>query len=255
MGRRNHEEWLVSNFVHVSRSGNINKVERDNAYDNRSSEITKSGVVREVIGQMVDMCLSHDTQKKKLLPNEATIHDFFEFLHWLNDNNQHIKNRRKLFQWFVLTYNTAKKAKDDNGNPIIIWTDSNGSNARDYAGCQRSYDGTQRQARLGVYTVLGGHHKFYGDILPKLDDDVLTQKDSVRDFPPTMRVPLWDKQNGICPLSGIKIPFESIMDGKLYQIDHITPHAEGGQTIFENAQLVCKDENRNKSDDFPTTSL
>ena len=68
-------------------------------------------------------------------------------------------------------------------------------------------------------------------------------------------VPLWDKQNGICPLSGIKIPFESIMDGKLYQIDHIIPHAEGGQTTFENAQLVCKDENRNKSDDFPTASL
>ena len=30
MARRNHEEWLVSNFVHVSRAGNINKVERDN---------------------------------------------------------------------------------------------------------------------------------------------------------------------------------------------------------------------------------
>ena len=255
MSRRNHEEWLVSNFVHVTRSGNINKVERDNAYDNRSTEIDNAGLVREVIGQMVDMCLSHDTQKKKLLPNEATLHDFFEFLHWLNDNNLHIKNRRKLFQWFVLTYNTAKTAKDENGSPIIIWTDQNGSNARDYAGCQRSYDGTQREARLGVYTVLGGHHKIYGDRLPKLDDDVLTQKDSVRDFPPTMRVPLWDKQNGICPLSGIKIPFESIMDGKLYQIDHIIPHAEGGQTTFENAQLVCKDENRNKSDDFPTASL
>ena len=70
-----------------------------------------------------------------------------------------------------------------------------------------------------------------------------------------MRVPLWDKQGGICPLSGIKIPFDSIMDGNLYQIDHIKPHAEGGETTFENAQLVCKDENRNKSDDFPTTSL
>tara|TARA_A100001037_G_scaffold28704_1_gene22862 strand:- start:60 stop:1484 length:1425 start_codon:yes stop_codon:yes gene_type:complete len=255
MSRRNHEEWLVSNFVHVTRTGNINKVERDNAYDNRSTEIDNAGLVREVIGQMVDMCLSHDTQKKKLLPNEATLHDFFEFLHWLNKNNYHIKNRRKLFQWFVLTYNTAKTAKDENGSPIIIWTDQNGSNARDYAGCQRSYDGTQREARLGVYTVLGGHHKIYGDRLPKLDDDVLTQKDSVRDFPPTMRVPLWDRQNGICPLSGIKIPFDSIMDGKLYQIDHIIPHAEGGQTTFENAQLVCKDENRNKSDDFPTASL
>ena len=119
------------------------------------------------------MCLSHDTQKK-LFPNEATLHDFFAFLYWLDKNNYHIKNRRKLLQWFILTYNTAKTAKDDNGNAIIIWSDSNGTNVGYYV--VESYDLPLRTARLNVYTVLGGGHEFYGDILPKLDDDILTQK-------------------------------------------------------------------------------
>ena len=50
-----------------------------------------------------------------------------------------------------------------------------------------------------------------------------------------------------------------IFDGKKYVIDHKIPHAAGieagGTTTFENAQLVCYDENKNKSDRIPTVTL
>jgi len=50
-----------------------------------------------------------------------------------------------------------------------------------------------------------------------------------------------------------------LFNGKKYVIDHIIPHAAGveagGTTTFENAQLVCYDENKNKSDDIPNVTL
>ena len=42
-------------------------------------------------------------------------------------------------------------------------------------------------------------------------------------------------------------------------IDHKTPHAAGveagGTTTYENAQLVCYDENKNKSDKVQLVTL
>ena len=130
---------------------------------------------------------------------------------------------------------------------------------RDYVGTQRSTDLCHREARLGVYTVFGQRHDKYGDILPELDEDVLIQKDSKRDFPVSYRFPLWEKQGGKCAITGIDILFDDIFNGKKYVIDHIIPHAAGieagGTTTFENAQLVCYDENKNKSDDIPNVTL
>ena len=87
-----------------------------------------------------------------------------------------------------------------------------------------------------------------------LDDDVtkksgiypyiLTEDEkhlSIRTFADGMKHKVYEKQKGICVIC--KKHFElSEMEA-----DHITPWHEGGKTIEENCQMLCKDCNRRKS--------
>ena len=51
----------------------------------------------------------------------------------------------------------------------------------------------------------------------------------------------YEKQKGICPVCTEHFEIDD-MHG-----DHITPWHEGGQTISENCQMLCKEDNRRKS--------
>ncbi len=63
----------------------------------------------------------------------------------------------------------------------------------------------------------------------------------IRAFSDTIKQKVYEKQNGICVVC--KKEFDiSAMEG-----DHITPWHEGGKTIEENCQMLCKDCNRRKS--------
>jgi len=87
-----------------------------------------------------------------------------------------------------------------------------------------------------------------------LDDDVskksgiypyiLTRDEkhlSIRAFTDSVKQKAYELQKGKC--AECKEPFElSEMEG-----DHITPWHEGGKTVEENCQLLCKEDNRRKS--------
>ena len=61
-------------------------------------------------------------------------------------------------------------------------------------------------------------------------------------------IDLWKSQKGICPLTGKKINARDIMNGQIIEVDHhFIPHSKGGKTIKENAALVYKEANRQKS--------
>jgi len=64
---------------------------------------------------------------------------------------------------------------------------------------------------------------------------------NVRPFSDAMKYGAYERQNGICPKCEKQFEFEQ-MEG-----DHITPWCEGGKTITENCQMLCKDCNRRKS--------
>ena len=73
---------------------------------------------------------------------------------------------------------------------------------------------------------------------------VLTRKDkylSIRAFTPNMKREAFERQDGICPVC--KNNFEI---GEM-EADHIDPWHEGGKTIAENCQMLCKECNRRKS--------
>ena len=63
----------------------------------------------------------------------------------------------------------------------------------------------------------------------------------LRAFPEDIKLAVWEQQGHICPLCGKEFDFE-FMEG-----DHIKPWREGGRTVIENCQMLCRDCNRHKS--------
>ena len=62
----------------------------------------------------------------------------------------------------------------------------------------------------------------------------------LRAFPEDIKLAVWEKQQRICPHCGKEYDFE-FMEG-----DHITPWHEGGRTVIENCQMLCRECNRRK---------
>ena len=62
----------------------------------------------------------------------------------------------------------------------------------------------------------------------------------LRAFPDDIKLAVYEKQQGICPLCGNHFELEQ-MEG-----DHITPWRDGGRTVEANCQMLCRDCNRRK---------
>lgn len=62
----------------------------------------------------------------------------------------------------------------------------------------------------------------------------------LRAFPDDIKMEVWEKQGHICPLCGKEFDLE-FMEG-----DHIKPWREGGRTVIENCQMLCRECNRKK---------
>lgn len=73
---------------------------------------------------------------------------------------------------------------------------------------------------------------------------VLTRKEkflNIRSFTDKQKREAYERQKGKCPVCKDKWKIEEM------EADHITPWHDGGKTISENCQLLCKDDNRRKS--------
>lgn len=64
---------------------------------------------------------------------------------------------------------------------------------------------------------------------------------SLRSFTKSQKREKYEEQNGICPICGKHFEIDE-MEG-----DHITPWSEGGKTELDNLQMLCKEDNRRKS--------
>ena len=63
----------------------------------------------------------------------------------------------------------------------------------------------------------------------------------LRAFPDDIKLAVWEEQGRRCALCGKEFDFE-FMEG-----DHITPWRDGGRTVKENCQMLCRECNRRKS--------
>lgn len=87
-----------------------------------------------------------------------------------------------------------------------------------------------------------------------LDDDVtkksgiypyiLTRDErhlSIRAFSESQKLEAYEMQEGVCPMCGEEFEIEQM------EADHIIPWSDGGKTITENCQMLCRHCNRQKS--------
>ena len=65
---------------------------------------------------------------------------------------------------------------------------------------------------------------------------------SIRAFSEKIRRETFKKQSGKC------IKCDGIFEIEQMEADHITPWSQGGKTIPDNCQMLCKTCNRTKSD-------
>ena len=73
---------------------------------------------------------------------------------------------------------------------------------------------------------------------------VLTHQEkhlSIRAFTDSQKRAAYERQKGICPMCGEHFDIDGM------EADHITPWSEGGRSIPENCQTLCKECNRRKS--------
>lgn len=64
---------------------------------------------------------------------------------------------------------------------------------------------------------------------------------SKRTFSSTDKRTAYERQKGICPVTGVYVPFEDM------QADHIVPWWKGGTTTLDNLQMISKTANARKS--------
>lgn len=64
---------------------------------------------------------------------------------------------------------------------------------------------------------------------------------SLRAFDEKMKVKIYEKQKGVCPLCQKHYGIGEM------EADHIIPWSKGGKTIHDNCQMLCKMDNRTKS--------
>ncbi len=86
--------------------------------------------------------------------------------------------------------------------------------------------------RAGIYEyLLSGNEKFL----------------NIRAFTDNEKRKVYEKQGGICPHCVLEHRSKTRFEFEEMEGDHITPWCEGGKTIIENCQMLCKEHNRIKS--------
>lgn len=89
--------------------------------------------------------------------------------------------------------------------------------------------------------------QLFFDFLNKENSSLLV-KDTQRSFNESQRIKIYRKDSGLCQkcIAEGKNEKEAKVSWSQYEADHVIPHSKGGQTIIENAQVLCKYHNASK---------
>ena len=150
--------------------------------------------------------------------------------------HQHDPNANNLWSYFQTVLNWAinnfdmkKFKKIMKGLDWAYFYDKYGTETLDTAALAKRISALMRDSEIqkpsGIipYVLTGDEH--YLDL---------------RAFPDDIKMAVWEKQEHKCALCGKEFDLE-FMEG-----DHITPWKEGGRTVAENCQMLCRECNRRK---------
>lgn len=236
INRRNPDEYVVTVANIVARGIiNIDRQSRDDAYGDSTLEATSFNRTKKIIKQVCDIAKEHGASGFKAggkFTNNLV--DFALLLNYINSHSIGINSLKELYNFFV-TSQAARLESDEE-----LYNNKTGTNPRTYAGLLRANNRNFLEIREGKQI----------ESLQDVPDNLLTFKDEDRNFDLKIKFQLWQRQDGKCAITGNEIEPRFIYDGNTTHVDHIKPHSKGGETTLENAQLVFKSANLEKSDKY-----
>lgn len=137
---------------------------------------------------------------------------------------------QNVLNWATTNFDTAKFKRIMKGIDWAKFYDENKDQTLD----------TEKLAKRIIALLQDGDVQKQKGIIPYIltgDERYL----NLRVFPDDIKLSVWAKQNHKCAICGKEFDFE-FMEG-----DHITPWCEGGKTVIENCQMLCRECNRRKS--------
>jgi exonuclease I len=145
--------------------------------------------------------------------------------HYVFDDAEH-----ELFHNFVMDFHTRWRARREEDNDILIFSD----NRQQSAGEIEVRDRIIRQ--------------IFFEYVSEQGYTILT-KDERRGFNEAERIRIYRRDEGLCQmcLDEGKPEREAQVSWSDYEADHVIPHAKGGRTDVENAQVLCCYHNKQKS--------
>jgi len=235
VNRRYSDEMIVTAAVIVARGiDNITNAARDLAYTDTSEELSVfSSRVKPLITTIVENLVK--AKGTGILEvggmQSANFTDLIILLNYMQQNKIVIEDHSAFYDWFLLSQSERV------ANPDVLYEGSKGTNKRTYAGLMRATSKAFLTIRQNMLI----------ESLGECPDDILTFRDTERNFDPKLRYFFWKRQEGICPLKNIYIEPRFIWDGSVTHIDHDIPWSKEGETSIENGQLVFADANLAKS--------
>lgn len=163
---------------------------------------------------------------------------------WLNNGkieeymaeHQHDSNADDLWLYFqnVIQWVQAKFPKKRREMKQVAWGELYNNHKDD------KLDATVLEKRIAELMKDSDVQKKSGIYAYVLDGD--EHHLGIRAFDDNTKREVYERQNGICKNCGKHFEIEQM------EADHITPWKEGGRTIAENCQMLCRECNRRKSD-------
>jgi len=141
------------------------------------------------------------------------------------------ETEREVFRQFVVDFHQKWRSKHEDDNDVLVFADN------------RQQDATSIETRDRVI------RQCFFQFCVEHSHEMLT-KDERRGFSEAERIAIYRRDNGLCQrcLAEGKPQREARVPWSEYEADHVIPHSKGGLTDVENAQVLCRYHNQQKSD-------
>ena len=263
IGRRKVEELIVtiSNLL-VNGTAKVDKNTLDSCYGD-NTDILRSNKefdrVEKIFGKIMKW---RDKYGRSFLDSnkalQGNIIDLVWTLDYLDKNNYKIIDEKKFTTWFgetqslksndicainpdrqILEFQCTKgeeKLLKFSNNEILkntVWMAPDGKPFT-YVDIQANLQQNWNELRLEIIK----------DSLKNVPDDIIIQKDNERDFPISWRYQKWVEQRGRTYSTDEPIPLIELYNTRLYHMDHVIDHANGGKTSLDNCHLESSEYNQ-----------
>ena len=263
IGRRKVEELIVtiSNLL-VNGTAKVDKNTLDSCYGD-NTDILRSNKefdrVEKIFGKIMKW---RDKYGRSFLDSnkalQGNIIDLVWTLDYLDKNNYKIIDEKKFTTWFgetqslksndICAINPDRQITEfqcTKGDMKLLKFDDNEilKNTVGMAPDGKPFSYVEIQANLQQnWNEL--RLEIIKDSLKNVPDDIIIQKDNERDFPISWRYQKWVEQRGRTYSTDEPIPLIELYNTRLYHMDHVIDHANGGKTSLDNCHLESSEYNQ-----------